>query len=362
VNRTRRRRFCAWPLACATALAGVAGYPLISNELARSRQASRIAEVRERARSGRAAEPVLDPRLSLRVARLSGLLSSWESVGGCGAGSSTGAGGGIKWIGRSVTGGLFQLQTLGTYLHLKDGYNLSLTTQINRDLGEKWNAGLSVPLLYKYYRNYEGYIDPSGRLVDVSNSGLGDIGVFLTRRFGEINDTSLTLQIGLPTGTYDAAYRTIRLTQEKQLGAGKISGSLTLDHTFDETWGLIVAGTSFGWRGGQNSVGNYRAPVGSIYGYAGYFMGPFVPSFGLGLTRFFAADREGSQDQLMQLMAVTGTISIEWSSDVLAILAGFSLPYGWEERGSAEGGGANNNLPPGLQPWTVGVGVTVSPF
>lgn len=356
MNRTPKRSLCAWPLACAIALAGVAAYPLVANELARSRNLASLRQVAERARAGHTVEPVLEPRLSLRVARLSGLLSSWESVGGCGAGSSTGAGGGIKWIGRSVTGGLFQMQTLGTYLHLKDGYNLSLSTQVNRDIGEKWNAGFSVPVLYKYYRDY------AGLPVDVSNSGVGDVAVFLTRRFGEINDTSLTLLAGFPTGTYDAAYKTIRLTQEKQLGAGKVTGSLTLDHTFDQTWGLIVAGASFGWRGGQNSVGNYRAPAGSIYGYAGYFMGPFVPSIGLGVTRFFAADREGSQDQLMQLMAVTGTFAIEWSTDWLAILGGVSLPFGWEEVGSAEGGGANNNLPPGLQPWTVGLGVTISPF
>jgi len=299
--------------------------------------------------------PVVDAPLSLRVARLSGLLSSWETIGGCGAGSSTGAGGGIKWIGRSATGGLFQLQTLATYTHLSDGYNLSFATQINRDLSEKWNIGFSVPLLYKYYRNYKDLP------VDISNSGLGDVAAFVTRRFGEINNTSLTLLVGFPTGTHDAMYRNDPLTQEKQLGAGRVSGSATLDHTIDETWGLIVLGGAFAYRGGQNDLGNYRAPAASVYGYSGYFMGPWVPSLGLSVTRFLGVDRDRGIDQLVQLMAVTGTFSIEWSTDWIAILAGVSVPYGWETRGTVQGG-TNSNMPPGVQPWTAGIGFTVSPF
>lgn len=354
MNRSRKRAVGACLGACA--LACVAAYPFVSAELARMRSTAQLARLRASFAQPGAARPVASPALSLRVERLSGLLSSWETIGGCGAGSSTGAGGGIKWIGRSATGGLFQLQTLGTYTHLKDGYNLSLSTQVNRDLGEKWNVGFSVPLLYKYYR------DPYfGLPVDISNSGLGDVAAFLTRRFGEINNTSLTLLVGFPTGTYKAQYQNDPLTQEKQLGAGRLSGSLTLDHTIDETWGLIVLGGAFAYRGGQNDVFNYRAPAASVYGYSGYFAGPWVPSLGLSVTRFFGVDRDRGIDQLVQLMAVTGTFSIEWSTDWLAILAGVSVPYGWETHGAVEGG-TNSNMPPGLQPWTVGIGFTVSPF
>jgi hypothetical protein len=336
LNRSRKRAAGAWLTACALGVA--ASYPFVTNELARQRSAAQVARLRADLAQRAGSAVVVDPWLSLRVARLDGLLSSWETVGGCGAGSSTGAGGGIKWIGRSATGGLFQLQSLGTYTHLRDGYNLALNTLVSRDLGEKWNLGFSVPLLYKYYRDYN---DP--RLgVDISNSGLGDVGALITRRFGEINNTSLTLQVGFPTGAYKASYKNDPLTQEKQLGAGKFSGGLTLDHTIDETWGVIVVGASGTWRGGQNSLGNYRAPAASVYGYSGYFAGPWVPSLGVGLTRFFGVDRDRGLDQL-------------------AILAGVSLPYGWESRGSVQGG-ENSNMPPGLQPWTVGLGFTVSPF
>jgi len=210
----------AWLVGCIL-LVG-ASVPFFAAQRAASRNMARVARVQTHLdRSD--TWSLSDSALSLRVSRLDGLLSSWETIGGCGAGSSTGAGGGIKWIGRSVTGGAFQLQTVGTYLHLKDGYNLTLFTQVSRDLGEKWNMGFAVPLLYKYYRDYRGLP------VDISNAGVGDVAAFLTRRFGEINDTSLTLLVGFPTGVHDATYKMDPLTQEKQLGLGKFTGSATLD-------------------------------------------------------------------------------------------------------------------------------------
>ncbi len=337
------------------ALAAAASFPFIASERAARDNTTRLARLQ-----AQLAERVdwvdrLERRVSLRTSRLDGLLASWETIGGCGAGSSTGAGGGIKWIGRSVTGGLFQLQSLGTYMRLRDGYNLSLSTQISRDLGEKWNLGFSVPLLYKYYRDYYGLP------VDISNAGVGDVAAFVTRRFGEINNTSLTLLVGFPTGAYDGKYRNDYLTQEKQLGLGRFTGAATLDHTIDKTWGLIVLGGSFGYRGGQNGLGNYRAPAASVYSYGGYFLGPWVPSLGLSLSRYFGIDRDRGLQQIVQLWAVTGTFALEWSNDWLAILGGVSLPYGFDTQGTVAGG-QNSNQGAGLQPWTVGLGFTISPF
>lgn len=349
----RMRASGAWLLACA--MAAAASFPFFAAERTARLNDEKLARLQASLSVEGQLPGELEPALSLRVARLEGLLSSWETIGGCGAGSSTGAGGGIKWIGRSVTGGLFQLQTLATYTHLSDGYNLSFNTQVSRDLGEKWNVGLAVPLLYKYYR------DMYGLPVDISNAGVGDVAGFVTRRFGEINATSLTLLVAAPTGVHDATFRTIPLTQEKQLGLGRFNGSVTLDHTIDETWGLIVLGGSFGYRGGLNALGNYRAPAAAIYGYSGYFSGPWVPSLGLSLSHFFGADRDRGLDQEIQLWAVTGTLAVEWSNDWLAILGGVSLPFGWDKRGVVDGA-ASGTSDVGLQPWTVGVGFTVSPF
>ncbi len=294
--------------------------------------------------------------MSAPTRALEGLLASWETIGGCGAGSSTSGGGGVKWIGRSTSGGLFNLQTQASYMHLSDGYNLGLVTQITRDLGEKWNLGLSVPLLYKYYRDYYGLP------VDISNGGLGDISALVTRRFGEINDTALTLSVGFPTGVYDAKYKNDYLTQEKQLGAGRPTAGLMLDHTMDQQWGVVVLGGSLAYRGGENKLGNYRAPVGNVYSYLGYFAGPWVPSVGLMYQCFFGTDRDRGLEQEERLMSLTGSVALEWSTDWLALLVGASLPYGWYSPQKVLDGEKSSLHGPGLQPWTVALGLSISPF
>jgi hypothetical protein len=337
-------------------LLAVAAYPLVERQRALQRHGETRRRIDVALSEGHTARLAGDPALSLRVRQLSGLLSSWETIGGCGAGSSTGAGGAVRWIGRSAHGGLFDQQVMASYLRLEDGYNLGLSSQFSRDLSEKWNVGLSVPLLYKYYRDYYGLP------VDVSNSGFGDVSALVTRRFGEINDTALTLSLGLPTGVHDARYRNDYLTQEKQLGAGRLSGSLALEHTLDQDWGVAVFGASASYRGGENDLGNYSAPVASAYGYGGYFLGPWVPSLGLTVQRFLGVDRDRGLDQQVQLMSVTATLALEWSTDWIAVLAGASLPYGWEGSAAPDGATENDLLSAGFQPWTVSVGVSVSPF
>lgn len=329
-------------------MAAIALYPTGKKLLTQRGVSQRLAAVEAGLNAGQALERPIDPQLALRVRWLAPLLASWQTVGGCGAGSSAGAGASVKWIGRSTTGGLFQTQILGSYVHLAEGvlfssgYNLSLTAQVTRDLGEKWNIGVVVPYLYKYYRDYHELP------VDISNAGIGDVNLLLTRRLGPINATSITASVGLPTGAYDTQYKMDYLTQEKQLGLGRWSGSLTLDHTLDQTWGLIVLGGSGSYRGGENALGNYRAPAAGLWAYSGYFMGPFVPALGLSVNHFFGHDRDRTLEQDSSLTTVNGNVSLEWSSDYVAILVGASIPY----------------TVPGfnLDPWVVALGMTFSPF
>lgn len=350
-ERKDGRRAGAWLLA--SAFAACAAYPSLTRSIAAYRAAHAVdrAGATHAEQSRRASR---EASLSLRVERLDGLVASWQTIGGCGAGTSTSSGGGLKWIGHSVSGGLFNLQTQASYSHLDDGYVLTFNTQISREVTERWVLGVSAPLLYKYYRDYKALP------VDVSNAGVGDTSAFLTRKFGEIKATAVTLTVGFPTGTYRAAYKNDYLSQEKQLGIGKLTGTLSLDHTMDEQWGVIVLGGAAGYRGGQNDLGNYRAPFANAYGYVGYFTGPFVPSLGLTLQRYFGVDRDRGLDQQMRLMMLTAQAAIEWSTDTVAVLGGVSVPYGWEAGAPAPGGAIAQG--PGFQPWTVGVGLTLSPF
>jgi hypothetical protein len=203
-----------------------------------------------------------------------------------------------------------------------------------------------------------------GLPVDIANVGLADINLLGTYKFGSIRDTSLTLSVGIPTGTHDAKYKMDLLTQEKQLGPGRITGSVVVDHTLDRDWGLIVLGGMASWRGGENELGNYRAPFASLYGYAGYFLGPLVPTLGLALSGYLKPDRDRGIEQDVPTLLASLNASIEWSNDWLAVLLGVSVPIGVyaplaEQR---VGGIKPLQSSTGIQPWTAAIGFSVSPF
>jgi hypothetical protein len=124
------------------------------------------------------------------------LLASWETVGA--AGGTGGAGVGVKWIGRNTTGGLFQLITQANYTHLSNGYNFVLNTTITRDLGKMWSLGVAVPFVHKRYNDY---LSTVYGMYDISNSGVGDVNLLLTRRFGRIGSNAVTATLGFPART-----------------------------------------------------------------------------------------------------------------------------------------------------------------
>jgi hypothetical protein len=286
-------------------------------------------------------------------------LASWQTIGGCGAGASSGTGAGVKWIGRNVTGGLFHVECQGNYVHTINGYNYVATTMVTRDLSERWNLGVSVPYLYKFYGD-----DPYGKDFDVVNKGLGDVNVLLTRRFGAIADNIVTLSLGAPTGTHDAhlpSYPAVVLPQDQQLGAGKISGSLMFDHVIDNVWGPTVLGGLASWRGGENELHNYRAPSASAYWYSSYLLGPFAPALGVSLTRFQDHDRDRDQGvQTTPIWSAAANASLEWSNDSVAVLLGAALPYQYD--GVELDANGKPRSPWSWGAWVVGVGVALSPF
>jgi hypothetical protein len=170
--------------------------------------------------------------------------------------------------------------------------------------------------------------------------------------------------VGLPTGKWDATYTpgsTNYLNQNAQLGYGKYTGALVLDHTMDRVWGLIVVGGVAAWRGGENAkLNNYRAPTASVYGYSGYFLGPFVPSLGLVLSGYKGHDIDQNSPQTTPLVSLAAQAAIEWSTDWLALMLAGSVPYKYDGVRSDESGQPRS--PWGFMPWTVSLGVSVAPF
>ena len=136
------RRYRGGLLWSALAIAAIA-LPLWQQHQARRALARRLARA-----------PAALPRaLELPLAAAAGdqLLASWQTVGGCGSGATTGSGGGVKWIGPVITGGMFNVLSQATYLAINDAtqheYHLFVNTLISKDLSEKWNVGVSVPLI-----------------------------------------------------------------------------------------------------------------------------------------------------------------------------------------------------------------------
>jgi hypothetical protein len=278
------------------------------------------------------------------------LLASWQSVAGCGAGPSVGTGGGVKWIGRNVRGGLFHLECQASYVKMPYGYNFVGSTLVGHDLSDRWNLGVSVPYLYKFMNN------PYDTGVDIANKGPGDVNALVTRRLGETRAWSLTLSVGAPTGVHNAKYSSEFLPQDRQLGLGRPTATVVLDHTIDNDWGPVVMGATAGWRGGKNELKSYRAPSGSAYAYAGYLLGPFVPALGFSATGWKGLDMDLGQPQAMPKVSVAANLSLEWSTDWVAFLLAASFPYDYQVR--SESIKTHNRL----GPWTLALGAAFALF
>jgi hypothetical protein len=301
----------------------------------------------------------LCPALSLPASVAAAGLASWQTIGGCGAGASTGVGGGIRWIGRGVTGGAFDSQCMVSYTRLdpdpqRPEHHVFGNALVTTKAGDRWSFGANVPLVYKYMRN------PLLNGADLSNGGLGDVSVLLARKFGAIRATTVTASAGIPTGEYNGQYKMRILNQSQQRGFGKPTASLQLDHVGDEIWGLTLVGASAGWRGGQNKVDNYRAPSASAYSYVGYFLGPLVPAVGLTLTGLTGHDRDQTVEQYTGLYIATPSVSLEWSTDWVAFLVGAAFPYQYDGFDRTTEG--RPRTPYGWGPWMVGMGLAFSPF
>jgi hypothetical protein len=208
-------------------------------------------------------------------------------------------------------------------------------------------------MVYKYQTNFGGI-----QGLNVSNSGIGDMALLGSYKLGPTNSTSIIAKVGLPTGTWNASYMGTTFTPDKQIGFGKVTGALLAEHTFDQTWGLILLGTSVNYRGGNNPAGTaWRAPGATAYGFAGYFAGPLVPSVGAQFAAFTAQDTRGGFGENLNTPVMTCALnaSLEWSNDYVAVLAGGSFPFAIQNTWGQYGG-------LGRQPFILGLGVSVSPF
>jgi hypothetical protein len=248
------------------------------------------------------------------------LLASWESVGGCGAAGSSASspGGGIKWVGRNVTGGLVDVQTMVTQTDARGNQLTAVSSRVGVSPVPRLGLALSVPVLYK-----AGDVTVLGTTKTARLAGFGDLSVEVSYKLGAIGSHQLMAVASAPTGSADAVRQGVVLPQHLQLGSGVPGLTAQYQHTRDFDWGLLLLGGTASYGGWQNGIGDFRAPSATAFAHVGYLLGRWVPSAGLSLfgkpihDRERHADRPDGNDPLLMLVPA---LSVEWSNDWIAIL------------------------------------------
>jgi len=349
-ERKRKRRLSGLPralFACLVlALVSLCLVPVLDRGLT-SHRASEAIEALSAMAPSQAEKSAQRPSdadlLELRTARP--CLASWGNIGGCGAGGggSGAATGGVKWVGRGVTGGAVDVQLTGGETFLEGGYYSSMTLRLGTELDHKWMIAANVPFLVNVQ---QVDVEPLGESHTAVLPAFGDLSLELTRKLGMDNASSVTFTLGVPTGDHDAVREGVVLPQQMQPGAGSFFGAMTFEHTFDQEWGLIVLGGSVSYGGGENQIGedaagnlrgDRRSSSAGAWIYAGYIAGPFLPSAGLTLTSRFAHNQETRYNSSTlayetldlddSLYLASLQLATEWSSDYIALLLAVSAPF-----------------------------------
>lgn len=181
--------------------------------------------------------------------------AAWNAIGGCGAGGGAGSAGAGKWIGRGATGGRYDLQVMqnrtlgGDYVY--DATALDLSTKIF----EAYTVGVSGSWKANTFEidRYKTGSDPYGTKTEVVG-GFGDLGLSVSRNFGDMNQHMVGLSMGLPTGRHDIkrlfdntdpSDGTPWMPPQVQPGSGHYTLGLSAETTIDRDWGLYILGGSY---------------------------------------------------------------------------------------------------------------------
>jgi hypothetical protein len=192
---------------------------------------------------------------------LSGQLTPWIAVGGCGA-SAGGASGDaqVKWIGNGVLGALIDCELIvghgvlsktstkamnkdSTWDSEYDGKLRMQTTMallsLNYHPPQIMDIKISMPFLFK-----EGINIKNKKIVNTAP--FGDLLLDLNRKWGTSGNISSALSVIFPTGNSSIMESGIvPLSSDNQLGGGLFSASLRGIYTFDFDWGIISVGGSY---------------------------------------------------------------------------------------------------------------------
>lgn len=181
--------------------------------------------------------------------------AAWSAIGGCGAGGGAGSAGAGKWIGRGATGGRYDLQLMqnrtlgGDYIYDATGIDVSTKVLQNYTVGASFSWKANTFEIDPYKTGSDAYGTKTETV-----GGFGDLGLSLSRNFGDMNQHMASLSVGLPTGRWDIK-RTLDNTDivtgkpwmppQVQPGTGHLTMGVTGETTVDRDWGLFIFGGSY---------------------------------------------------------------------------------------------------------------------
>lgn len=176
-------------------------------------------------------------------------VTPWESVGGCGTGSSptAGSGSGLRWVGQGVTGAIVDVElmasrTVNTSQEVSsDEKNKSLLTRDMLAFSPviTWRPGQNDIALSLPYR-----VNESSQFGSVA--GLGDLGLSAARSFGMTGMLSATAMVSAPTGGNRLYTRSDDLfAPDMQLGSGVFGAGLEVGMDLDREWGIITGSLGY---------------------------------------------------------------------------------------------------------------------
>ncbi len=175
------------------------------------------------------------------------LQTPWQGIGGCGAGGSGGGGGGIaKWVGRGVTGGLLNLQAMGSTTFGQDFSYTTFNARFSMKPNWKTDVGLAIPVMSKTGKVQYRTNQPDKTHV---TGGLGDLSIDGAYSFGGSGQYSINLSSSLPTGQYDIKRGTdfdkAFLTNSLQKGSGIFNPALGFSYTKDSDHGMLMVDLTY---------------------------------------------------------------------------------------------------------------------
>jgi hypothetical protein len=174
----------------------------------------------------------------------------WDNIGDCGVGGGSGsAGGAARWIGRGVTGGMIDLEILGNKSIGNDYVYDNLNPKISYNISERNTLNLTIPFTTK-----NGAYKISEEPLKETVGGLGNLNIEYRRKYGQTNEGTMMMSLGVPTGKYDhrrewvtsgGVINNMYVVPELQTGNGLYTLSLGTQYSISKDWGMILLGGSY---------------------------------------------------------------------------------------------------------------------